>query len=61
MLHVGNLVYPGFDIMTMSALSVFEYANAHLEEPRYDVRLVSERAARSKALSGLRSRPRRSV
>lgn len=42
MLHVGNLVYPGFDIMTLSALSVFEYANSHLEEPRYDVRLVSE-------------------
>lgn len=42
MLHVGNIVYPGFDIMTLSALSVFEYANTHLEEPRYDVRLVSE-------------------
>lgn len=42
MLNVGNLVYPGFDIMTLSALSVFEYANAHLDEPRYNVRLVSE-------------------
>ncbi len=53
MLHVGNLVYPGFDIMTLSALSVFEYANAHLDEPRYDVRLVSELGGPIKSSLGL--------
>ena len=42
MLHVGNVVYPGFDIMTVSAMSVFEYANTQLSEPLYDARLVSE-------------------
>ena len=42
MLHVGNIVYPGFDIMTLSALSVFEYANKNLDQPHYDVRLVPE-------------------
>ena len=42
MLYVGNVVYPGFDMMTVSALSVFEYVNVHLEALHYDVRLVSE-------------------
>ena len=42
MLYVGNVVYPGFDMMTVSALSVFEYVNVHLDEQHYDVRLVSE-------------------
>ena len=42
MLNVGNVVYPGFDMMTVSALSVFEYVNNHLEQQHYDVRLVSE-------------------
>ena len=42
MLYVGNVVYPGFDIMTVSALSVFEYVNAQLDQQQYDVRLVSE-------------------
>lgn len=42
MLNVGNIIYPGFDMMTVSALSVFEYVNNHLEQQHYDVRLVSE-------------------
>ena len=53
MLYVGNVVYPGFDMMTVSALSVFEYVNVHLDEQHYDVRLVSETGGPVKSSLGI--------
>ncbi|WP_109125047.1 GlxA family transcriptional regulator [Dyella sp. C11] len=39
---VGFVVYPGVQSMSLAALSVFEFANLELDEPAYDVRVVSE-------------------
>jgi transcriptional regulator GlxA family with amidase domain len=53
MLDVANIVFPGFDIMTLSALSVFERANIELGQARYDVRLVSETGGLVRSSLGL--------
>ncbi|NWE48670.1 GlxA family transcriptional regulator [Pseudomonas gingeri] len=42
MLRIGFIVFPGFGVMSFSALSVFETANSLLGKPHYDVRLLSE-------------------
>ncbi|NWE25871.1 GlxA family transcriptional regulator [Pseudomonas gingeri] len=42
MLRIGFIVFPGFGVMSFSALSVFETANGVLGKPHYDVRLLSE-------------------
>jgi transcriptional regulator GlxA family with amidase domain len=52
MLDVANIVFPGFDIMTLSAVSVFERANIELQA-RYDVRLVSETGGLVRSSLGL--------
>jgi transcriptional regulator GlxA family with amidase domain len=43
MQRVGFVLFDGFHVMTFAAMAVFEVANETLEEPRYDVRLLSER------------------
>jgi transcriptional regulator GlxA family with amidase domain len=43
MQRVGFVLFDGFHVMTFAAMAVFEVANETLDEPRYDVRLLSER------------------
>jgi transcriptional regulator GlxA family with amidase domain len=42
MQRIGLIVLPGFQVMTLAALSVFESANREIGEPVYEVRLLSE-------------------
>jgi transcriptional regulator GlxA family with amidase domain len=42
MQRIGSIVSPGFQVMNLAALSVFEFANREMGEPVYDVRLLSE-------------------
>jgi transcriptional regulator GlxA family with amidase domain len=42
MQRIGFVVLPGFQLMSLAALSVFEFANKEMGEPVYDVRLLSE-------------------
>ncbi len=43
MLKIGFVVNPGFQIMSLAAMSVFEFANIAAGDPAYDVQLLSER------------------
>jgi transcriptional regulator GlxA family with amidase domain len=40
--RIGFVVLPGFQMMSVAALSVFELANKEIGEPVYDVHLLSE-------------------
>jgi transcriptional regulator GlxA family with amidase domain len=42
MKRVGVVIFPGFQILDMVAVSVFEVANRTLPEPGYDVHILSE-------------------
>jgi transcriptional regulator GlxA family with amidase domain len=42
MLTVGFVVTPGFPVMSLGALSVFEFANFSAEKKLYDVQVLSE-------------------
>ena len=42
MQRIGFIVFPGFQVMSCAAMSVFEFANKEVGEPVYDVRLLSE-------------------
>jgi transcriptional regulator GlxA family with amidase domain len=42
MQRIGFIVLPGFQMMSVASLSVFELANSELDEPVYDLRLLSE-------------------
>src|ERR1700680_2322530 len=42
MQRIGFVALPGFQLMSLAALSVFEFANKEMCEPVYDVRLRSE-------------------
>ncbi len=42
MLTVGFVVTPGFPVMSLAALSVFEFANYSAEQKIYDVQVLSE-------------------
>ncbi len=42
MQRIGFIVLPGFQVMSVGALCVFEFANKVMGEPVYDVRLLSE-------------------
>jgi transcriptional regulator GlxA family with amidase domain len=42
MQRIGFIVLPGFQLMSLAVLSVFEFANKELGEPVYDVHLLSE-------------------
>ena len=41
MQRIGLIVLPGFQVMSLGALSVFEFANKEMGEPVYDVHLLS--------------------
>jgi transcriptional regulator GlxA family with amidase domain len=42
MQRVGFIVLPGFQMMSVAALSIFEFANREIGEPVYNVHLLSE-------------------
>ena len=42
MQRVGYIALPGFQMMSVATLSVFEFANKVMDEPLYDVHLLSE-------------------
>jgi transcriptional regulator GlxA family with amidase domain len=42
MLRIGFIVLPGFQMMSMASLSTFEFANGEMDEPVYDLHLLSE-------------------
>jgi transcriptional regulator GlxA family with amidase domain len=42
MRRVGFVLFDGFHVITFAAMAVFEVANKTLDEPRYDLRLLSE-------------------
>jgi transcriptional regulator GlxA family with amidase domain len=42
MQQIGFLLYPGFQIMSLAAVSAFEFTNVELEEKVYEVRYLSE-------------------
>ena len=42
MLKVGFVVTPEFPVMSLAALSVFEFANLRSPAPLYDVQILSE-------------------
>jgi AraC family transcriptional regulator, transcriptional activator FtrA len=42
MQRIGFIVLPGFQMMSIAVLSVFEFANKEVGEPAYDVHLLSE-------------------
>jgi len=42
MQRIGFLIFPGFQIMTLAAASVFEFANLTLQRANYEVHVVSE-------------------
>jgi transcriptional regulator GlxA family with amidase domain len=42
MKSIGIIVFPGFQIFDLVAVSVFELANAALKVPAYDIQLLSE-------------------
>jgi transcriptional regulator GlxA family with amidase domain len=42
MQRIGFVVLPGFQMMSIAVLSVFEFANREMGEPAYDMHLLSE-------------------
>jgi transcriptional regulator GlxA family with amidase domain len=53
MQRIGILIYPGFQMMTLAALPVFECANLPPNETRYDVHVLSESGGLVRSSSGL--------
>jgi transcriptional regulator GlxA family with amidase domain len=51
--RVGVVVLPGFQVMTLAIISVFEFANSQRGEPAYDVRLLSETGGSVRASIGV--------
>jgi len=47
--RIGFVVLPGFQVMSLAALSVFEFANKEMDEPVYDVSSAVRRPGRSSA------------
>jgi len=53
MKRIGLLVFPGFQILDMVAVSVFELANAAAPKPVYALELISEYGGQVKSSSGV--------
>src|SRR5262245_58806183 len=45
MQRIGFVIFPGFQMMSLAAASVFEFANIELDERVYDVHYLSETGA----------------
>jgi transcriptional regulator GlxA family with amidase domain len=46
MRRIGFIVFPGFQVVGLSASTVFEVANLHGETPAYEVQVLSEQGGR---------------
>jgi len=54
MLSVGFVVTPDFPVMSLAALSVFEFANLNVTPKRYDIHLLSEHGGPITTVMGAR-------
>jgi transcriptional regulator GlxA family with amidase domain len=52
MQRVGFVLFDGFHVITFAAMAVFEVANKTLDEPRYDIRLLSEKGGLARSSVG---------
>jgi transcriptional regulator GlxA family with amidase domain len=53
MRHVGVVVFPGFQILDMVAVAVFELANLEAGQPEYDVEIISEHGGMVRSSAGV--------
>lgn len=53
MLTVGFMLFPGYQVMSLAVISVFEYANMHAGETVYDVKILSEEGGAIRTSAGL--------
>jgi transcriptional regulator GlxA family with amidase domain len=53
MRQLGIVVFPGFQLISLAAVPVFELANALRETPFYDVRLISEAGGAVRSSGGV--------
>jgi transcriptional regulator GlxA family with amidase domain len=51
--RIGFVVFPGFQVMSFAAISVFEFANLATEQPLYDIHVFSEGGGRVRSSVGL--------
>jgi len=54
MKRTGVVVFPGFQILDMIAVSVFELANIEAKQPVYEIELISEHGGQVRSSSGVR-------
>src|SRR5260370_42362652 len=50
---IGVVACPGFHVMSLAAMSIFEVANSELGEHRYDVHFLSENGGTVRTSAGL--------
>jgi transcriptional regulator GlxA family with amidase domain len=50
---IAFVVYPGYSVMALAVVSVFEVANGIADEPPYDLRFLSESGGTVKTSSGM--------
>jgi transcriptional regulator GlxA family with amidase domain len=53
MKRIGILVFPGFQILDLAAIAAFELANGALEQPYYEVELLSDSGGMVASSSGV--------
>jgi transcriptional regulator GlxA family with amidase domain len=53
MKRIGVVVFPGFQILDMVAISVFELANLEVGQPEYAVEVISEQGGMVRSSSGV--------
>jgi transcriptional regulator GlxA family with amidase domain len=53
MKRIGVVVFPGFQILDMVAVSVFEIANMEAGEPAYEIEVISEHGGPVRSSSGV--------
>jgi transcriptional regulator GlxA family with amidase domain len=53
MKHIGVVVFPGFQILDMVALSIFELANLEAGQPEYEMEAISEHGGMVRSSSGV--------
>lgn len=53
MRHVGVVVFPGFQILDMVAVAVFELANLEAGRPEYEVEIISEHGGMVRSSAGV--------
>ena len=53
MRHIGVVVFPGFQILDMVAVSIFELANLEAGQPEYEVEIISEHGGMVRSSAGV--------